>query len=50
MAKAAVVKKKVEASKTTVLSDVRLYARKIWLAGLPTPRPGRRAPTTCVTW
>ncbi|BBP85893.1 phasin family protein [Pseudomonas sp. No.21] len=34
MAKAAVVKKKVEASKTTVLSDVRLYARKIWLAGL----------------
>ncbi|BCD85186.1 hypothetical protein PSm6_15930 [Pseudomonas solani] len=34
MAKAAVVKKKVEETKTTVLSDVRLYARKIWLAGL----------------
>lgn len=34
MAKAAAVKKKAEASKTTVLSDARLYARKIWLAGL----------------
>lgn len=34
MAKAATVKKKVEVEKTPVLSDVRLYARKIWLAGL----------------
>ena len=34
MAKAATAKKKVEVEKTPVLSDVRLYARKIWLAGL----------------
>jgi poly(hydroxyalkanoate) granule-associated protein len=28
------VAKKVEAEETTVLSDVKVYARKIWLAGL----------------
>jgi len=34
MAKVRLLKKKVEDEQETVISDVRLYARKIWLAGL----------------
>lgn len=34
MAKVRLLKKKAEAEQETVVSDVRLYARKIWLAGL----------------
>jgi len=34
MNKVATVKKKVEESKANVLTDVKTYARKIWLAGL----------------
>lgn len=34
MAKVRLLKKKIEDEQETVISDVRLYARKIWLAGL----------------
>jgi poly(hydroxyalkanoate) granule-associated protein len=34
MAKVRLLKKKVEDEQDTAISDVRLYARKIWLAGL----------------
>lgn len=34
MAKVRLLKKKAEVEKDTALSEVRLYARKIWLAGL----------------
>ena len=34
MAKVRLLKKKIEDEQETVTSDVRLYARKIWLAGL----------------